>query len=253
MTSTDSSGFTELVLLYPEVPKIEQKPRKRYTVRVLNDPWRLSVTRKKIEITPGRTRRLNARVKRLAGHNPAQAAAELAALMRTYGLKKWSGRSLGALDMQANTAVYLSDLSIDGSHWQGPSDNPNARMSRFSAGQRVISLYTPSGEQALVLRDHLTSATLPQSRRHAQLRTRPFSVEYGTRLEIHTHRLPFTPQPNMQVWQGCCRKHAELSREAIYSGAVVVVSTWISRGPGGSAARRAVRSSRLVAAAAQTP
>jgi len=167
---------------------------------------------KKIEITPGRARKLNGRVKRLTGKNPAQAAAELAVMMRGYGLRKWAGRSLGAVDMQANTTVYVSDVIIEGSYWQGPSHDPRSRMSRYTAGERVISLYTPSYEQVLVYRSHRSATVPPDSKRHSQFRLRPFELIHSDTVEAHTHQLPFTPLPGMQLWRGCCRKAVIIPR-----------------------------------------
>lgn len=163
----------------------------------------------KIEITPGRARLLNAAYKRLRGANPAQAAAELAVLMRKYGLKKWEGRSLGGLDMQANSVACVGVAEYDASHWHGPSDQPNRRMSRFTTGQRVHSLYTPSGQQILLVRSHSASSVpMATAPRPAPYR-RPFSVGYGTIVEAHTHRLPFDVALERGLWWGCCKRPEE--------------------------------------------
>ena len=166
-----------------------------------------AVKRKK-ELGPGQIARLNKRLKAIEeGNEPEKSAAELAEHMRRYGLKEWGGISLGAADMRANTLLFSCQTYHGGRYWTGPRAAPS-----WVSGHSLLTLFTPSVEQALVLK-YTAKPAWPDTQTRTGIHYMPRHPEKGSfiDLEAHWHTLPSSvPYWGLMGynWENCCNRQA---------------------------------------------
>ena len=163
----------------------------------------------------GQIQRLNKRLSIMRGERkelPQVGAAELAAHMRSYGLKAWEGVTLGEADRFANSVLFFSETYYGGRHWRSAYGTPD-----WTSGNRLLVLFTPSIERALVLRLH-SYPSWPDVNANVGMNIlprHPRRDHESPQFETHWHRLPQDVPPwaiSQQSWDGCCGKRA-VSRE----------------------------------------
>lgn len=163
------------------------------------------------DLSPGQQRKINAVYRRLTGQNPAQAAAELAALLRGYGLRSWQGNSLNQLDHLACTALYVASHSVESSYWQGPDEHFRRGNCQYARRHETIAVYTPNQMRALVVTAH-TRVPMPSAGARFTERTPRDSstTETSWYVSSHTHRQPLVGIVTHHTWSGCCRLPEDL-------------------------------------------